>query len=101
MLTGKQRSYLRSMGNTIEPIVQIGKDGIDEGIINQIDEALEAREIIKITVLRNSLIDAREACEEVCSETGADPVQVIGNRFIVYRRSKEKPAIELPKKNNK
>jgi RNA-binding protein len=101
MLTGKQRSYLRSMGNTIEPIVQIGKDGIDDGIINQIDEALEAREIIKITVLRNSLIDAREACEEVCSETGADPVQVIGNRFIVYRRSKEKPIIELPKKNNK
>lgn len=96
MLNSKQRSYLRSLGNNIEPIVLIGKEGISEGIIKQVDEALEARELLKASVLRNSLLDAREACSEICAATGADPVQVIGNKFIIYRKSKEKPSIQLP-----
>lgn len=96
MLNSKQRSYLRALGNTIEPIVLIGKEGISEGIINQVNEALESRELLKASVLKNSLLDAREACTEICTSTGADPVQVIGNKFIIYRRSKEKPSIQLP-----
>lgn len=96
MLNSKQRSYLRSLGNTIEPIVLIGKEGISEGIINQVNEALEARELLKASVLKNSLLDAKEACNEICTATGADPVQVIGNKFIIYRKSKEKPSIQLP-----
>lgn len=96
MLNSKQRSYLRSLGNTIEPIVLIGKEGISEGIINQVNEALEARELLKASVLKNSLLDAKEACIEICAATGADPVQVIGNKFIIYRKSKEKPSIQLP-----
>lgn len=96
MLNSKQRSYLRALGNSIEPIILIGKEGISEGIINGADEALEARELLKVSILKNSLIDAREACSELCEATGADPVQVIGNKFIIYRKSKEKPSIQLP-----
>jgi RNA-binding protein len=98
MLTGKQRSYLRGLGNTIDAIIHVGKDGIDESFLKQINEALEARELIKISVLRNSDMGTREACDAVCSGTGADPVQVIGNRFIVYKKSKEKSKIILPVK---
>lgn len=98
MITSKQRSYLRSLANNIQPIVQIGKEGIDERVLNQIDEALEARELIKLTVLKNSLLTAREACDEVCEKLMSEPVQVIGNRFVVYRKSKNKPKIELPMK---
>ncbi len=96
MLNSKQRSYLRGLGNSIESIILIGKEGISEGIINQVNETLEAREILKISILKNSLLDARGACEEICEATGADPVQVIGNKFIIYRKSKEKPSIQLP-----
>ncbi|MCX7951365.1 MAG: ribosome assembly RNA-binding protein YhbY [Clostridiales bacterium] len=101
MITSKQRSYLRSLANNIEPIVQIGKEGIDERVLNQIDEALEARELIKLTVLKNSLLTAREACDEVCEKLSSEPVQVIGNRFVIYRKSKNKSKIELPSKNKK
>lgn len=98
MLTGKQRSYLRSMGNTMDAIIQVGKDGIDESFLKQVDEAIEARELIKISVLKNSDFDASEACDAICSGIGADPVQVIGNRFIIYKKSKEKSKIVLPTK---
>lgn len=97
MLTGKQRSTLRSMGNTLDPIIQIGKEGINEAVVKQINEALEARELIKITILRNSTEDAREACSEICDVIGADPVQVIGNRFIIYKKSKNNPKIVFAK----
>jgi RNA-binding protein len=96
MLTSKQRSYLRSLGNTLDPVLQVGKNGVDESFIRQVNETLEARELIKITVLKNSLVDARESCDTICDELNAEPVQVIGNRFIIYRRAKEKPSIELP-----
>jgi RNA-binding protein len=96
MLTSKQRSYLRSIGNTMEPIFQVGKEGIGEAFLKQVEDALEARELIKLAVLRNSDLDAREACGEICSAIEAEPVQVIGNRFIIYKKSKEKPRIELP-----
>lgn len=98
MITSKQRSYLRSLANNIEPIVQIGKEGIDDRVLNQIDEALEARELIKLTVLKNSFLTAREACDEVCERLSSEPVQVIGNRFVIYRKSKNKSKIELPLK---
>ena len=79
MLTGKQRSYLRSLANTMEPIFQVGKGGIGDNLIKQIDDALEARELVKATVLRNSEFDAREAADEIAERTGADVIQVIGN----------------------
>lgn len=97
MISSKQRSYLRSISNKLETILIIGKNGIDDNIINQAYDALNAREIIKAEVLKNSMIDAREACEIICSKVNADPVQVIGNKFIMYKPSKEKPTIVLPK----
>ena len=97
MLNSKQRSYLRSFANTLDPIFQIGKEGIHEDNVKQISDALEARELIKISVLKNSFIDAKEACSAVCEAIDADPVQVIGNKFVIYRKSKEKSKIELPK----
>jgi len=95
MITSKQRSYLRSLGNTIEPIFQIGKGGINENLIQQVKDALEARELVKITVLKNSLLDTREACDELARLVEAEPVQVIGNRFILYKQSKKNPRIVL------
>jgi RNA-binding protein len=95
MLTGKQRSYLKSLANGIEPIMQIGKGGITENVIKQIDDALEAREIIKIKVLNNSMLEAKELANEVATAVGAEFVQSIGNKFVIYRESKEKK-ISLP-----
>ncbi|NLM11362.1 MAG: ribosome assembly RNA-binding protein YhbY [Clostridiaceae bacterium] len=96
MLTGKQRSYLRSLANVIPAIFQIGKGGISDNVIKQFDEALEARELVKGTVLKNSEFSAREVSEELALSLGAEIVQVIGNRFVLYRESKENKVIELP-----
>ncbi len=96
LLTSKQRSYLRAIANSQDAIFQIGKAGISPSFIEQIKEALEAREIVKISVLDNIDLSAREACNIVTQETGADGVQVIGNKFVIYKRSKERPKIELP-----
>jgi RNA-binding protein len=96
MLTGKQRSYLRRIANSIPTIVQVGKDGITDNLIKQVDDALEARELVKGNVLKNSVIDSREACEKLSEELNAEIVQIIGNRFVLYRESVNKKVIELP-----
>ncbi|MEG0370797.1 MAG: ribosome assembly RNA-binding protein YhbY [Clostridium sp.] len=101
MLTSKERSYLRSLSNRLDTIFQIGKEGVHEENIKEISCALEVRELIKVSVLKNSLSDAREACHEICEALGADPVQVIGSKFVIYRKSKEKPKIELPKQRKR
>ncbi|MDF2521434.1 MAG: RNA-binding protein [Clostridia bacterium] len=95
MLTSKQRAYLRGLGNTLEPIFLIGKGGVTDNMINDIDAALEARELIKLKVLNNSLEEPREAANVIADQLGADVVQVIGGKFILYRPSKEKPQIVL------
>jgi len=96
MLTGKQRSYLRSLANNIPAIFQIGKNGIDDNVIRQFQEALEARELVKASVLKNSIYNAREACEELAQALGAEIVSVMGNRFVLYKESKNNKVIELP-----
>lgn len=96
MLTSKQRSYLRSLGNSMDSIFNVGKSGIDDNFLKQVEDALEARELIKLSVLRNSDYDAWDACDDICSSIQAEPVQVIGNKFLIYRRSALKPRIELP-----
>ena len=89
-LTSKQRAQLRGIANTIDTIVHIGKDGITENLVRQADDALNAREIIKCRVLDNSLLSAREACETLSRLTRSEPVQVIGTRFVLYRRHYDK-----------
>ena len=95
-MTSKHRAYLRSLANTMQPIVHVGKDGVNDNMIKQIWDALEARELIKGTVLQNAPVDAREAIEEICERTHAEPVQCIVNKFVIYRRASENPRIELP-----
>ena len=96
MLTSKQRAYLRGLANTMEPILHVGKDGIGENLVRQADDALEARELIKGTVLNNSELSAREALDALCDALAAEPVQTIGNRFVLYRMREKEPAIVLP-----
>ena len=89
-LTSKQRAQLRGLANSLEPIVHIGKDGIGENLVKQADDALEARELIKCKVLDNSLLTAREACDELSRLTRSEQVQVIGTKFVLYRESHSK-----------
>lgn len=99
-LTGKQRAQLRAMANELEPIVHIGKDGIGENLVKQANDALEARELIKCRVLENSMLTAREACDELSRLTRSEQVQVIGTKFVLYRPSHKKDKkdkIVLPK----
>jgi len=96
VITGKQRSYLKSLAHKIDPIFQIGKNGLTENFIKQLDEALEARELIKVKILKNSFLDATEVASELAERLGAEFVQSIGNKFVLYRESKENKKIELP-----
>ena len=95
MITTKQRAALRAMANSIEPIFQIGKNEIGPELITEIYNALEARELIKLTVLKNSGLTAREACGEIISRTGAEPVQYIGNKLVIYKKSRKHQKIFL------
>lgn len=90
MLTSKQRAYLRGLANSLDPILQVGKDGINENTIRHIDEALNVRELIKCRVLETSPQNSRTVADIVAEKVGADVVQVIGYRFILYRPAKEK-----------
>lgn len=94
-MTTKQRAALRAMANTMEPVLQIGKDGITDNLVKQCWDALEARELIKVNVQKNAPYAAREACEELCERVHAEPVQTIGNRFTIYRQAREHSKIRL------
>ena len=98
MITSKQRAYLRSLANTLDPIFQIGKSGASPEVVKAISDALEAREIVKINVLKNCFESPRDLCEIISSRTRSEPVQVIGQKIVLYRMSKDKPKIMLPKK---
>ena len=89
-LTSKQRAQLRGLANSIDTIVQVGKDGIGENLLKQVNDALEARELIKGRVLENSMLSPREAAEELAVKARAEVVQVIGTKFVLYRKSHRK-----------
>lgn len=94
-MTGKQRAMLRSMANTMEVILYIGKEGVTPGTIREADDALEAREIIKCTVQQGAPCTAKEALSELCEAVEAEPIQCIGRRFVMYRPSKNNPRIVI------
>lgn len=96
-MTGKQRAYLRGLANSLDTILIVGKGGISDNVVKQTDEALLARELVKGRVLEASLLTAREACEALAEATGAEGVQVIGSRFVLYRPNPDAPKIALPK----
>ena len=97
MLTSKQRAQLRGLANGMQAIFQVGKGGIGDALIKQVDDALEARELIKLTVLENANMTAREVADEIAVKVKADVVQVIGWKFILYRESKDNKTIKLVK----
>ena len=95
-MTTKQRAKLRSMCNTLEPVLHIGKDGITDNLVKQCWDALEARELIKVTVQKGAPFDTtRQACDALCARVHAEPVQTIGNRFSIYRQARENSKIRL------
>ncbi len=97
MLTSKQRAALRGIAATYETIFQIGKGGINDNLIQQVHDALRKRELIKLRVLDNSMYTAREAAEEIAEKTKSEVVQVIGSKFVLWKRNPQEPVIELPK----
>lgn len=97
MLTSKQRAQLRGLANKVETILQIGKTGIGEQTLKQVDDALTARELIKIRTLETSPTSSRESADFIAEKVGADVVQVIGSRIVLYRESKDNKKIYLVK----
>ena len=95
MITSKQRAYLRAMANGIAPVFQIGKGGITEELCRQLENALEARELIKARVLDNSGYTAKEAATVIAEAIDCDVVSCVGTRFVLYKPSKKKKKIEI------
>ena len=94
-MTGKQRARLRAMANPLETILYVGKEGVTDGTVKEAYDALEARELIKGCVQQGAPLTAREALTELCERTGAEPIQQIGRRFVMYKPSRENPRITL------
>ena len=97
MLNSRQRAQLRGLANSFETILQVGKSGVTENTVKQVSDALEARELIKLRTLETCPTTPRETAEEIAEKTGADVVQVIGSRFVLYKESKENRQIKLVK----
>lgn len=95
MITTKQRAHLRGLANSIETIAQIGKGGLSDATVALCDDALTARELVKMRVLETAPQSAREAASELAERLNADVVQVIGSRFVLFRRNAEKPVVTL------
>lgn len=96
MLTTKQRAYLKSLAMKLDPIFQIGKDSVTPSMIDALDDALEKRELIKVSILKNCFEDQNGIAEKIASRTHSETVQVIGHKIVFYRAAR-KPKIELPK----
>lgn len=94
-LTSKQRAILRGMANTLDATLHIGKSGITENIISQLNIELEARELIKCAILKTAQLDTKETCNYLAEKTKSHPVQAIGSKFVLYRESVENKTIEL------
>ncbi|WP_042223395.1 ribosome assembly RNA-binding protein YhbY [Oceanobacillus manasiensis] len=96
MLTGKQKRFLRAEANQIKPIFQVGKDGVNDNMIEQIGDALEKRELLKVSILQNCSEDKHTVAEKLAEGTGAEIAQIIGNNIVLYRESEENKQLILP-----
>ena len=97
-MTSKQRAYLRSLANNLQPTIQVGKEGVSRNFTKQLEVILEKHELVKVNVLENSGLTAKEAGTDTARYTKSELVQTIGRKFVIYRPSKEDPQIELPNK---
>lgn len=96
-MNGKQRAFLRKIAHDMEPIFQVGKGGVTPELTKAVGEALNKRELIKVTILKNCMEDVRDVAEMIASRTHADVIQVIGRRFVLYKENSDDPQIVLPK----
>jgi RNA-binding protein len=96
MLTGKQRRHLRALAHSLKPLVQVGKGGVDDGLVAAIDQALADHELIKVRVGEGAGLDRHEAAETLAGKTHSEIAQVIGNLVLLYKAHPEKPTIKLP-----
>ena len=96
MLKGKQRAYLRSIANTLKPSTQIGKDGVTESFLEQLDDMLRKREIVKVTILETAGLETKETANAICKALRAEFVQAIGFKFTLYRKNVDEPKILFP-----
>ncbi len=96
MLTGKQKRYLRSKANILKAIVYIGKEGLTGSVVNEIDDVLKAKELVKVSVSGKSPIKTKKAAKKAAESTGAEVAQIIGRKFLLYRKSDTTPEIVLP-----
>lgn len=97
MLNSRQRAQLRAMANDMETILQVGKSGVLDTTVKQVADALEARELIKLSILETCPISVRETADTLANATASDVVQVIGRKFILYKESKNNKTIKLVK----
>jgi RNA-binding protein len=96
-MTSKERAYLRGLANRINSILQVGKHGVTPELTASIDEALESKELIKLTILNNCIIEPKEIADTISGRTRSEVIQVIGKKVVLFRHSKTKPEIKLPK----
>ncbi len=101
MITSKQRAQLKSLAMQEDTIVFVGKGGITDNLIESVSAALKARELVKGKVLESSMLTAREACDALCEACRAEGVQVIGTKFVLFKRNPNDPKIELTKEKKK
>lgn len=95
MITGKQRAKLKSISHGIRPLIQVGKNGVNQGFLDQLDRLLEDHEIVKIVLLKNSPEELDDITPFILEKMGAEFVQSIGNKLTIYRESKENPTIQI------
>jgi RNA-binding protein len=95
-LTGKQRRHLRALGHELRPLVQIGKGGIDDGLVAAVEQALVDHELVKIKLGEHAEVDRHEAAVELAAKTKSEVAQVLGHTLLLYRPDPEKPTIQLP-----
>ena len=96
MLTGKQRRYLRGLGHDLKVIVQVGKGGLDDGLVSAVDHALTDHELIKIRIGENANVDRHEAADAIAAQSKSDVAQVLGNTVLLFRANADDPKITLP-----
>jgi RNA-binding protein len=97
MLTGKQRRHLRALGHELKPIVQVGKGGIDDGLVAALDQALADHELVKVKIGEGAGLDRQDAADELAQKTGSEVAQVLGYTVLLYRADPEDPKIKLPR----
>ena len=98
MITSKQRSYLKGLAHHIDPTVYIGKQGLTENVVKEIEVGLYTRELVKVKIQEGCLLDPKETANQIADELKAEFVQAIGRKFVLYRESKDNKQIELPRK---